>query len=108
LRRVSDAILAQKICTFAPLGRARRVRAGLHAPRSARLGGDPVFHQGDDRGQNGAGNAAAGELPDQGADIDRAAGLCKGRNQGRQQLSADPAANCACNRVSGGAQAEFL
>ena len=83
------------------------MRGGLHPPRSARLGGDPVFHQGDDRGQN-AGNAAAGELPDQGADIDRTAGLCKGRNQGRQKLSADTAADCARNRVSGGAQVEFL
>jgi len=50
----------------------------------------------------------AGELPDECADVDRAAGLRKGRNQGGQKLSADTAADCAGNRVSGGAQTEFL
>jgi hypothetical protein len=65
-----------------------------------RLGGDPIFHHRDDRGQNCAGNAAAGELPDEGADVDRAAGLGKRRNQGRQNLPADTAADGAGNRIS--------
>src|ERR1700761_3383255 len=60
----------------------------------------PVLDGTDDRGEDGTGYAAAGDLADDAADIRRRAGIGQQRNQCAQNLSSDAAAHCTGDGIS--------
>jgi hypothetical protein len=67
-----------------------------------------VLESADDRGENGAGNAAAGHLADNAADIRGRGAIGKQRDQHTEDLSPGAAADRACDGISQRAKIDIL
>jgi hypothetical protein len=67
-----------------------------------------VLEGADDRGENGTGNAATGDLADNTADIRRRSRIGEQRNQHAEDLSSGAAADGARQRVSERAEIDIL
>ena len=73
-----------------------------------RASGRPVLDGADDRGENGAGDAATGDLAYDAADIGRRGAIGQQRNQHAEKLPAGTAADGARDGISKRAEIDVL